>query len=101
MIASVSDQNIDGNSQSSNNAGATIEATTMSNVGLVNMCKQSTYVHNESIVTGVSQQGVTIGTEATIINHRPKPLKVPDFDGDKRKYSTRFDSWTWGVRSRI
>ena len=85
VIVSVSDQNTDGNSQSSNNAGATSEATTMSSVGASEHV-QSVNVHNESIVTGVSQQGVTIGTEAPIINHRLKPLKVPDFDGDKRKF---------------
>ena len=52
-IVSVSDQNTDGNSQSSNNAGATSEATTMSSVGASEHV-QSVNVHNESIVTGVS-----------------------------------------------
>ena len=85
VIMSVSDQNTNGNSQSNNNAGATSGATTMSSVGASEHV-QSVNVHNESIVTGVSQQGVTIGTEAPIINHRLKPLKVPDFDGDKRKF---------------
>ena len=41
--------------------------------------------HNESVST---QQNSVTSTESrgTVINHRLKPLKVPDFDGDKRKF---------------
>jgi hypothetical protein len=81
----VPDQNVEGNSQSSSSGGATIDATTTSGAGASEPVQQIS-VHNESIVTGVSQQSTASGAEAPIINHRLKPLKVPAFDGDKRKF---------------